>query len=374
MRCWRKLLCVLSVSVLCLLSACGKRMGVTGKLTGGEQQNTDALTGEQPLDDPAGDLIPKPLVRVGFVQVGHESDWRVAATRDWQQTFTEENGYRLYFVDADNDPKAQVRAVRNFIQEEMDYIVIDPILTTGWAAVLKEAYHAGIPVFVVDRTVDTDSRYYKLWLGSDFYQEGQCAGQWLENTLTECGRAEEQIRIVTILGTLGAAAQIGRTQGFGEYLQRNPNWTMLEARDGEFTENGGMQVMEYFLQEYQDIDVVICQNDNEALGACKVLDEAGISHGKDGDVIVISFDATRAGLEAVQKGAINLNIECNPLSASYAEQAIRTLEEGGALMGRTLYLPEDCYALVERETELVLGNAKRRVLPVTDKLLEERPY
>lgn len=333
-------------------------------------QETDNRT----VAEQAAALLPQKRIRVGFVQVGHESDWRIAATKSCREVFSEENGYELYFVDADNDPKVQVKAVRNFIREAVDYIVIDPILTKGWTAVLKEAYHMHIPVIVLDRTIDCDDRYYAAWFGSDFVREGEWAGQWLQSYLNRQGRGSETIRIVTINGTQGASAQLGRTEGFARYVEKNSNWHLLAQECGDFTENGGRMVMEAYLERYPAIDVVVCQNDNEALGACAAMDEAGISYGPGGDVIVISFDATRAGLEAVLEGKIHADFECNPLSPPYAAEAIRRLEAGEELAKKHYYLPEDCFTADENPMTLMIEFESKKMVTVTKELLEQREY
>ena len=120
------------------------------------------------------------LITVGFAQVGHESDWRTASTNSVQAAFSEENGYDLQFVDCDNDSAKQIEAVRQFIQDDVDYIVIDPIVSTGWDTVLTECEDAGIPVIVIDRTID-DSDKYVSWVGSEFMNEGLAAGTWLKD-------------------------------------------------------------------------------------------------------------------------------------------------------------------------------------------------
>ncbi len=120
------------------------------------------------------------LTTVGFAQVGHESDWRTASTNSVQAALSKENGIDLQFVDCDNDSAAQLEAVRNFIQQGVDYIVIDPIVSTGWDTVLTEADDAGIPVIVIDRTID-DSDKYTCWIGSEFTNEGLAAGAWLKD-------------------------------------------------------------------------------------------------------------------------------------------------------------------------------------------------
>ena len=132
--------------------------------------------------------------------------------------------------------------------------------------------------------------------------------------------------------------------------------------------------MEQYLKRYKSIDVVICQNDNEALGACAAMDEAGISYGKDGDVILISFDASRAGLEAVMEGKINADFECNPLSPPYAAAAIQKLEAGIRLKEQDNYLPEECFTSDERPMILKSEDETKQMRNVTRELLKNRAY
>ena len=83
---------------------------------------------------PAETSVGGDLITVGFAQVGHGSDRRTASTKSAQDVFSEENGYELSFVDCVNDSAAQLSAVRNFIQQGVDYIIIDSIVATGWDA------------------------------------------------------------------------------------------------------------------------------------------------------------------------------------------------------------------------------------------------
>ena len=78
-------------------------------------------------------------ITVGFSQVGAESDWRTANTESMKSTFSEENGYELIFDDAQQKQENQLTAIRNFIQQEVDYIVLAPVTETGWDTVLQEA-------------------------------------------------------------------------------------------------------------------------------------------------------------------------------------------------------------------------------------------
>lgn len=203
------------------------------------------------------------LIVVGYSQVGAESDWRTANTESFKSTFTEENGYKLIFDDAMQKPENQIKAIRNFIQQEVDYIVLAPIVETGWETVLGEAKAAGIPVILSDRMIKvTDDSLYVAWVGGNFIKEGHNAIEWLDNYLKENGRDNEDINIVLLQGTIGSSAQIGRTQGVEELLADRPKYHLLAKQTGEFTQAKGQEVMESFLKSYPDIDVVIAENDD----------------------------------------------------------------------------------------------------------------
>lgn len=266
---------------------------------------------------------------IGVSQIGSESDWRTTNTQAYRDTFTEEKGYYLIFEDGQQKQENQVKAIRKFILKGVDYIVLDPIVETGWDAVLKEAQEAGIPVIIADRNVSVEEDdLYTCWVGSDFMQEGKNAGEWLARYLRLRGRENMDINIVTLQGTLGSTAQIGRTLGFAEVMEKHPNWKMLEYQSGDFTQAKAYEVMEYFLETYEDIDVVISENDNMTFGAIEAIKEAGFKLGRNGDIMIISFDAVRDALLLVQKGEIAADFECNPITPPLVEEIIQRLERG----------------------------------------------
>lgn len=269
------------------------------------------------------------LIVVGFSQVGAESEWRVANTESIKSTLSEENGYMLLFDDARQEQENQIRAIRMFIQQDVDYIIFSPKVETGWNSILLEAKEADIPVIVIDRYIEQeDWELFTAFVGSDFYKEGEIAVNWLEDFLKSKGREVEPIRIVHIQGTIGSTPQIGRTTALEKAVERNPNWQIIAQECGDFTRAKAYEVMSSVLKQTRDIDVVYCENDGEALGAIDAMEEAGLKcHPNDG-VIVISFDATRLGLEYCLQGKIALNVECNPLQGPYVDRIIKKLERG----------------------------------------------
>jgi len=304
-------------------------------------------------------------IKVGFAQVGHESDWRTASTKSCQDVFSAANGYDLSFVDCDNDEAAQKEAVRSFIEQGVDYIIIDPIIATGWDTVLTECEDAGIPVIVIDRTID-DSDKYVSWVGSDFLTEGKAAGEWLKAYADKQGIKE--INALIIQGTIGSSAQIGRTDGFNEIAKRE-GWTVLDQQTGDFTEAGGQEVMESFCKSYQGkFNVVVCENDNEAFGAMTAMDNAGVKYGPGNDVILISYDACTAGLKEVQAGKITADFECNPLAAPTVEKVIQTLQSGGTPEAQIL-VPDNWYALKDQIVEFSVDGKPQSMIEVTDDVI-----
>ena len=122
----------------------------------------------------------------------------------------------------------------------MNYIVLAPVVETGWDTVLKEAKKAKIPVIIADRQVKVkDDSLYTTWVGADFYQEGQKACSWMEQYAER--NKKKTLNIVHIMGTEGATAQIGRTKALEEAAKKN-GWNILEQQTGAFTQQKAMKL------------------------------------------------------------------------------------------------------------------------------------
>ena len=301
--------------------------------------------------------IDENLIVVGVSQVGAESDWRIAQTNSIKESLTAENGFYMIFDNAQQKQENQIKAIRNFILQEVDYIVLDPIVMSGWDNVLQNAKEAEIPVILVDRDVEVDDdSLYVTSVVTDMVAEGRNAGYWLEDYLEKQGREDEDIQIVMLLGTEGASAQIGRTKGFKEIAGQHENWKILEQLDGDFTQAKGRESMETLLKKYDDIDVVISENDNMTFGAIDAIQDAGRSCGPGGDMIMISFDAVRAALEAMQAGEINADFECNPLQGPKLAETIKRLENGEEVE-KVQYIEETYFDTTMDLETLIRGRA-----------------
>lgn len=320
------------------------------------------------------------LIVIGFSQPGAESAWRVALTESVKSAFTEEKGYRLIYKDAQSKQDNQIKDIRTFIQQGVDYIILSPIVETGWNQVLEEAKDAGIPVVVCDRGVKVSNEsLYTAYAGSNFRKEGQAAVAYVEkaykewqkdNGIAPDNRINSEIEaqkedvsesdelsdvlyendgeiadlsdddadavvdiqytfnIVHIQGTMGSSAQVGRSAELIEAVAKHNDWRIIAQECGEFTKGKTREVMTSILKEIDghDIDLIYCENDEEAFGVMAALNEAGLTYGTDGDIEIVSFDGTNMALEMCMNGLINYEVECNPLQGEYLFNIVEQLE------------------------------------------------
>lgn len=317
-----------AVLSLVLLSGCGIRYG---------EDNEEPVTEAESED----------LIVIGFSQVGAESDWRKANTESMIKTFTKDKGYELILEDAQQKQQNQITAIRTFIQREVDYIVLAPVTEDGWDTVLTEAKDAGIPVIIVDRMVNvSDPDLFKCWVGSDFELEGRKACEWLRAYCESKEIAPEDVNIVDIQGTAGASSQIGRTKGLKDAVRSN-GWNLLEEAAGEYTQAKGREATSRLLRKYDNINVVYCENDNEAFGAIEAIEAAGRRVGNNitaGQIMVISFDGVSdQAIDYAKSGKISCIGECNPLHGPRVEKIIQNLQQG-VTPDKYEYVDEDIFS------------------------------
>jgi simple sugar transport system substrate-binding protein len=275
-----------------------------------------------------GHSAGKKLV-VGFSQIGAESAWRSAETESIRSEAAK-RGAGLKMVDAQQKQENQIKALRTFIAQDVDAIILAPVVETGWEPVLREVKRANIPVILVDRGIKVSNEsLYATLIASDFVQEGRMAAGWLAKKLNGKGN------IVELQGTTGAAPAIDRKKGFEEGIARFPDLKIIKSQSGDFTRSKGKEVMEAFLKaEGKNIQAVYAHNDDMALGAIQAIEEAGLKPGTD--LIVVSIDGVKGAFEAMVAGKLNCSVECNPLLGPAAFDAIEALRAHKTLPKKTI--------------------------------------
>lgn len=277
-------------------------------------------------------------VTIGFSQVGDEGDWRPAFSKDMQDT-AKKMGIDLKFADAQGKQEEQLKAVRAFIAQRVDAILVAPVVVTGWDQVLKEAKDAGIPVFLADRDVDVqDKSLYVTRISADFNLEGKLAGAWLAQA------SKGQCKIVELQGTVGSAPAIERKKGFEAVISQFPGMEIVKTQSGDFTTEGGKKVMEAFIKATDNLKGIcasFAHNDNMQLGAIQAMKEAGLNPGKD--VLMVSVDYVPAMKKALAAGEANASVELRSAIGQYIYPVILDYLKAPSDLPKWIVIPSDLH-------------------------------
>ena len=242
---------------------------------------------------------------VGFAQMSNDNPWRIAETKSMRDEAAK-RGYEIVVTDAQGQMSKQVSDVEDLIARRVDAIFLPPQQFEGIAPALAAAKAAKIPVFLLDReAAGTAGQDYVTFIGSNFIEEGQRAGDWVvKNTNGKAG-------VVILEGTAGASVARDRNQGFMDAIKNSPDIKILASQPADFVRANAQKVMENLIQAHgKNITVVYAHNDEMALGAIQALKSAGMNPGKD--VLVVSVDGQKSALEAIVAGDMNVTVECNP--------------------------------------------------------------
>ncbi len=333
------LLMVGLLAALVMLAACappGAQTEGQGSGGGGEkaQQDVAQASGDVCKVNPP-DLSMKDAV-IGFSQSEKEvNPFRIAETESMRSEAKERGIKKLVYTNANSQASKQISDIRDMIAQDVDAIVVAPLLEEGLAPALNAAKEAKVPVFLIDReTAGKPCEDYITFMGSNFLQQGEQAAKVLADL------TNEKAKVAVLEGTPGASVTIDRTEGFEKALKQYPNMEIVASQTGEFLRTKGQTVMEQLIQSNPEINAVYAENDEMALGAIQALKDAGKNPGQD--VKVISIDGTRQAVQAITTGDINAVIETNP---RFGPLAFDTIEKflAGKPIPQKIIVQDDLY-------------------------------
>jgi galactofuranose transport system substrate-binding protein len=162
---------------------------------------------------------------------------------------------------------------------------------------------------LVDRNVDPALAKpgvdFLAFIGSNFVQEGQRVADWTINQTGGKGK------IIELEGSVGASPANDRKKGFDDTIKaKAPGMVILASQSGDFARDKGRQVAETLLQAHPDATIIYAHNDEMALGAIAAIEAAGKVPGKD--ILVVSIDGEKDGVQAIIDGKLGCSCECNP--------------------------------------------------------------
>ena len=347
----KKVLGLALVAALSLsLVACGGGNGGNGSASSGKSSGnvsssepSGGASSSTPTTTPTGELIT-----VGVINNDpNESGYRTANDAAMRSTFTEENGYKATFYN-NNDAAQQIAEAQQMVQNEVDFLLLSPGAMTGWDTVLKDAQAAGTQVILFDRMLEADESMYAAAVVSDMPAEGKTAVDWL------AAQGLDEYNIIHIQGHMGSDAQLGRTGALDEKVAAEANWNYVTQQTADWDEATARTIVQSVIDSGKPFNVIYAENNGMARGAVAALDAAGITHGKDGDVIVMGFDSDKWAFEAVLEGSWNYMGLCNPLQAPTVDTIIKDLVAGKAPAQKIIYTPKqgfDCDTLTQADVD-----------------------
>ncbi|MBG6199057.1 ribose transport system substrate-binding protein [Labrenzia sp. EL_13] len=272
-------------------------------------------------------LEQKDRYKVGFAQMESNNPWRIAETKSFHDT-AESCGWDLIATDAAGSAAKQVADVDSMIAQGIDVLFLPPREEKPLIPAVKKAKAAGIPTFLVDRSVDPNAAKpgedFVAFLGSDFIDQGRRVAEW-----TIANFKGDKGIIVELEGTTGSSPANDRKKGFDDRILEDGRFEIVASQSGDFARDLGRQVMETLLQAHPDVNIVYAHNDEMAIGAIQALELAGRKPGED--VLVVSIDGTRDALQAIIDGKMGVTVESSPFFGPLACETMKRYAAGESI-------------------------------------------
>ncbi|MBO8163519.1 MAG: sugar ABC transporter substrate-binding protein [Brevibacillus sp.] len=302
-----------------------------GETQTGSPSNTGTQAGSENQDSSGN----SDKIVIGAALPDFDDKW-LSYLQDGMKAYeqTQEN-VEVIYVDAMNDASKQLSQIENFIQQQVDAIVLVPVDTTSAPNMVEKANSANVPIVVVNRQYEGVENA-TAYVGSESIKAGIMQMEEVAKLLDGKGN------VAIMNGQMGHEAQIKRTEGNKQIIDKYADMKVVLEGTGEWDRAKGMALMENWLQSGQHIDAVVSNNDEMAIGAIMALEAAG----KLNDVIVAGVDATPDALEYVKAGKLQVTVFQNATGQGQGglETAIRAAK--GEQVEKFNWIP---YELVTKE-------------------------
>ncbi|WP_432666924.1 sugar ABC transporter substrate-binding protein [Wukongibacter baidiensis] len=236
-------------------------------------------------------------VKIG-VSIANFDDTFLTYMMDGMKEFAEKNGdIDIEFVDAKEDMAKQMDQVENFVVQQKDAIIVNPVDTSATDPLTRTATEAGIKLVYVNRN-PAELPEGTYFVGSESIVSGRLQMEFLAEALEGKGK------IAVLMGKLDNEAAINRTEGVEEIVSKYPDIEIVDKQTGLWQRNEGMTKTEDWLNKFGDeLKAIAANNDDMALGAIQALKDAGRE-----DVLVGGIDATPDALAAMEAGDLAVTV------------------------------------------------------------------
>jgi ABC-type sugar transport system substrate-binding protein len=263
------------------------------------------------------------------------------------------NGIEATLLAANSDVNEQVSQINDLVASKVDAILVSPLNTEGPAPALQKAHEAGIPIFMIARTLDPKYKdLSKSYVGFDYYKVGQQKGQWVVDNL-------KPGKIAMLLGPAGAFVSVNLEKGFREVVEK-AGFTVAWAQNSVQTRENGLKLAEDALVANKDLVAIYAMNDDLALGAAQAVKAGGQK------VATLGMNGAPTALAAVHNGDLSMTILLDPVGWG---------KQGAQMVADYLIKKQEPTPFVEPFTPVVItqANAYDKIPPVLREKLGVKP-
>ena len=246
-----------------------------------------------------------PQYLIGVSQCSDDA-WRQRMNYELQRELIFHPELTLHTRHASDNSEIQCQQIDSFIAERVDLLIVSPNEAEEVKPAVSRAYDAGIPVIVADRQVSGEK--WTAFIGGDNYAVGQLMAQWLLSIVPEGGT----LRVLEIQGLPGSTPMVWRHKGMMDGLQGHPEVQIVASACGAWFRENARVVTDSLLTLYPDIDAIVAQNDQMAIGAYEACNKkspfTGRFLGRKSPRImgVDGIVGKGGGVEALLKGEIDM--------------------------------------------------------------------
>ncbi|MDO4566265.1 MAG: galactose ABC transporter substrate-binding protein [Oscillospiraceae bacterium] len=217
--------------------------------------------------------------------------------------------YEITIVDGKNDMAEQTNQVDTFIAQGVDVLIVNLVQSSSAATITERAQAADIPVVYINREPSSEdmAAWDKIcYVGADARQSGTFQGEIVAE-LPDQGDADGDgvVRYVMIMGDPeNVDAQYRTEYSIKALTDAGIEVECLFEQRGDWDQTKGQELAATALSQFDNIDVIFCNNDAMALGAYQAIVAAGKvdADGKLDGIYLLGVDALDECVEMVANG------------------------------------------------------------------------
>lgn len=300
-------------------------------------------------------------ITVAYSNAEINNEWRVENQRDMKEKI-EAQGWNFITASAESDPAKQLADIESLLSQRPTVLILSPIETVGVTPAVEIANDAGVPLIVIDRTLNAEpgNGQYLTEIVQDFEDGGRLlAEKAVQLAIAKNGAPKGNY--VRIIGSPGTSPTVLCGQGWNKVMEAYPDMKLIGEGVGGFTTEGGIRVMQDLLQRFPagEIDMVWSDYAEMTIGVLQAVKAAGRNELLGN---IMSMGSPLQALDAIVAGDLARQTQTPPYYGDIVVENVRKMMVGETLPPRQP-IPSLTFDIDDREAvSAYLEGARRKGL------------